>query len=1309
MPSHLLASPMRGDPTSSLIDTAAAASRTIVRVDAPRVLGAYRIVGTLGRGGMAVVHLAEHAETGARVAIKTVESRDASLLSGIRREIHALRRVDHPGVVRIVAEGLEGDLPWYAMEVVEGRTLRDYNDDLAGGRISTAMMATGIVGSAAPIDAESRRYTRAACGALPRVLTLLRSVCDALAFVHGMGLVHRDLKPENILIRDDGSPVLVDFGLAMQLRGPRGRDVLEMGDRFIGTPAYMAPEQIDGELMDARVDLYALGCILYESVTGSAPFVGSVDEVLDQHLRASPERPSIRVSEVPPALDELILTLLQKRPRDRTGHADEVAALLVKLGAEDAPRRQRIEPYLYRPRLAGRASALAVVEEKLKTLRVAHGGRVLVGGESGVGKTRFAIEVGISANRRGFNIVTGQCVSVAASDGGSDSVADSAPDSAPDSGADVKAASLHPFRHLLSTIVDHCRAQGPEETARIFGPRGPALALHEPSIAGLPGQDLQPPLVALPAPDARARLNACLAAVVAAYATPQPLMLVIEDLQWADEASMSFLQSLDPAYFAASRVLIVGTYRSEETSPELRALRAAADVTRIDLGRLDRVAVQRMVSDMLAMPDPPAALIQFLAEQSEGHPFFVAEYLRIAVQERMLVRNDAREWQVDRAAVRDRLGYEALPVPGELRALVLRRVAALGPGALAVARMAAILGRETATDVLAAAMSLDEAAHFEAVEELRARQIVDIEGDRLRFAHDKLRKVIHGEIAAGERRRLHAAAGAAIEARYAGTPALRQFYPELVHHFTSARAHEKAFEYLMKAGQAALDATAAGEALGFFRRAVALDDASAEGGAAPLGQLERAILESQMGNAAVSVGLLPEAERLTRSALHRFRGEAVKTRASSLGVVANLVAQLVPQAMLLLGVRPEAPVDPRERQRLLGGAQAAQRLTEIHFLHQDWVRGLGTALETVNLAGQLGTPLELVRGYATLGFGLSTVELPRLRALYEARAREAAIALGDPQGLGHVALLAGVLALMDGRFAEARTELGVALARGRDAQDARIIALCLSLISQIATFTGRLEEGISILEQVSEVGRKSGNHQSQTWALGGQGWCLLALGQGEKAVARFEQRRTLAEDYRHDPTERITHGVIADAYCFLGDRARARQAAEDTLRRIQDLRVVGFQFYMGYVATGETLFSLWERATAPGDRAELARSARRMCEKMQQYARVYRVGRPQALRFQGLLDARDGRLARARDAFREAAAEARRLGMPLEEGIAHHELGRHAANGDPAREAELATARTIFAGIGHRQWLDRVEQVIASPRPPVDRRAAREP
>ncbi|MFP2907603.1 serine/threonine-protein kinase, partial [Pyxidicoccus sp. 3LFB2] len=266
-------------------------------------IGPYRLLEVLGQGGMGVVYRGENPDTGEAVAVKTVRAASEVPLASIRREIHALRRLRHPGVVRIVAEGVTDGLPWYAMELLRGQTLRGASAGQEEG----------------PVRPER----------LHAVLTLVRRMCAPLAFLHANGLVHRDLKPENVFLRPDGTPVLVDFGIAARFGGSRGRETLDVGGTVVGSDAYMAPEQARGGFVDARADLYALGCIFYELLTGRPPFLpGREGPVPHQHLHVAPVPPSQRVEGLPEAVDALALRLLAKKPPERPGYAEDVAAAL---------------------------------------------------------------------------------------------------------------------------------------------------------------------------------------------------------------------------------------------------------------------------------------------------------------------------------------------------------------------------------------------------------------------------------------------------------------------------------------------------------------------------------------------------------------------------------------------------------------------------------------------------------------------------------------------------------------------------------------------------------------------------------------------------------------------------------------------------------------------------------------------------------------------------------------------------------------------------------------------------------------------
>jgi hypothetical protein len=347
--------------------------------------------------------------------------------------------------------------------------------------------------------------------------------CAALSpSSNGHGLVHRDLKPENIFLCSDGTPILVDFGIAGGFSGAAGREALEAGGQAAESRAYMAPEQIRGGFVDARADLYALGCIAYELLTGQPPFPGQGLDVLYQHLHERPAPPSRHADGVPTELDALVLRLLEKRPADRLGYAEDVDAALAALGVEGAPPEAPARPYLYRPELAGRAGVMEALGAALDGAARGRGGVIHLWGESGAGKTRVALELSAEAARRGFTVVTGAAV-------------------------EVGAVPLHPLRPLLLAVADACREGGAAATDRLLGPRGPVHAGLEPGLRELPGQASRPEPSPLPPPAARARLLAALRDTLRAFASERPVLLLLDDLHWADELSLELLRDLPEA------------------------------------------------------------------------------------------------------------------------------------------------------------------------------------------------------------------------------------------------------------------------------------------------------------------------------------------------------------------------------------------------------------------------------------------------------------------------------------------------------------------------------------------------------------------------------------------------------------------------------------------------------------------------------------------------------------------------------------------------------------------------------------------
>jgi serine/threonine protein kinase len=271
-------------------------------------LGPYRVLKVLGAGGMGIVFVAEDIQSKRRVALKTLKpsvAADRTARQRFYREAKAAAELFHENIVSPLQIGEDRGVPFLAMPLLQGESLED-------------------------------RLQRDEPLPLPEILRIGREAATGLAAAHERGLIHRDIKPANIWLEASGRVKILDFGLA-RVTGDDQR--LTKTGTVVGTPAYMAPEQARGEMVDPRCDLFSLGCVLYRLCTGQLPFQGKdTMSVLVALASASPMPACLVNMDVPAALSDLIETLLGKKPADRPASAQDVAAALRAIAAgEVAP------------------------------------------------------------------------------------------------------------------------------------------------------------------------------------------------------------------------------------------------------------------------------------------------------------------------------------------------------------------------------------------------------------------------------------------------------------------------------------------------------------------------------------------------------------------------------------------------------------------------------------------------------------------------------------------------------------------------------------------------------------------------------------------------------------------------------------------------------------------------------------------------------------------------------------------------------------------------------------------------------------
>jgi serine/threonine-protein kinase len=295
----------------------------------------YALTELLARGGMASVFKAVEKDKGATVVLKVphlhVES-DLAFYERFGREEAIGQRLEHPSIVK-VHEVPEKSRRYMVMDYAPGKPLRS------------------LFGPGKPLDVE-------------RALSIARKLCEALVYMHDMGVVHRDLKPDNILVQDDGGIKILDFGIALDA-GARRMTWFGLS-KLMGTPDYMAPEQVRGKRGDARTDVYAVGTILYEMLTGTLPFeTANLQSFIRAKVNEDPDAVGVHEPETPPQLEAIVMRAIARAPRDRHARADDLLKDLrdpssVAVADSPSPRRGR-SLWLYVPRRVVAGVALSLV------------------------------------------------------------------------------------------------------------------------------------------------------------------------------------------------------------------------------------------------------------------------------------------------------------------------------------------------------------------------------------------------------------------------------------------------------------------------------------------------------------------------------------------------------------------------------------------------------------------------------------------------------------------------------------------------------------------------------------------------------------------------------------------------------------------------------------------------------------------------------------------------------------------------------------------------------------------------------------
>jgi class 3 adenylate cyclase/tetratricopeptide (TPR) repeat protein len=984
--------------------------------DAPADIagGRYVVKGFLGEGGRKRVYLAHDSSLDRDVAIALVktEGLDDAARERVRAEARAMARLgDHPAIVTVHDIGDEAGEPYIVSQYMAGGALERMLDEAPDRRLDS-----------------------------DEAIRIADCVASALEHAHSKGVIHRDLKPANIWLAEDGTAKLGDFGLAFSL----DRSRMTRTGTIVGTVAYMSPEQALGRKPGAASDLYSLGAMLYEMLTGRPPFAGdSAVSVISQHTSAEPVAPSWHTPDMPRAVEEVVLRLLAKSPEDRYPNATELReALRHAQGVAESDRRREIA--VEANPMEGLAGGVFVGRERemerlLAGLEDALAGRgrvVMLVGEPGIGKTRTAQELLTYARLRGARVLVGR------------------------SHEGEGAPAYWPWVQMAREYIEE---KGAKDAAAEMGAGAADMAQVLPEL-----REMIPELAEAGPGDpeeARFRYFDSTATFLKNAARKEPLLLFLDDLHWADKPSLLFLQFL-ARELEGARIMVLGTYRDVELSRRHPLSQVLADLSRE--GFMDRIPLRGLTEndvarfiEMTASVRPPPRLVQAVHEETEGNPFFVSEIVNLLASEgRLDGGGDLRE--------------VVLTIPQGVREVVGRRLDHLSSECNFTLSAASVVGREFGIDVLDRVVcdevraempqhedKLTKEQLLEVIEEAtRARVIAPAQDavGRYTFSHALVREALYEELGVTRRVRLHRRVGEVIEQLFEARR--DEHLDELAHHFLQAQDLDKAVEYSIHAAGRAMALLAYEEGAKLYEQA--LQAMELRGG---VGGREQAELLLALGDAQARAGepiAAKETFYVAADAARAAKADEQLARAA-LGLAERFTVGTVDEPLIALmeeALRAVAEEDSVMRARLLAS------LGMVTFF-QSWERADALTREATEMARRLDDPGALAYGLYARHFVLYEPEFLEERHKLVRELLEAAREAGERD----LAVEARGLLLIDllesGDVHGAREEIE-AFARGaselRRPAYQRMVAIRRAMM---ALMEGRLDDVERILDEHS--------------------------------------------------------------------------------------------------------------------------------------------------------------------------------------------------------------------------------------------------
>ncbi|MDM8527916.1 protein kinase [Anaerolineales bacterium HSG24] len=722
------------------VEHALKALQTYKRTNLPgqTIKGRYYLEEKVGDGRLGTVYRAVDLQQKETVAVKILSpSFSDGAIELFLRHARQVVELVHPHIANIMHCDKEQGLPFMIEEFVEGQTL-DYL----------------LAKSGEPLK-------------LNMALSIAERMASALEYAHTYGVIHGDLKPKNVLM--NGTTLKIsDFGLG---RLETGKSLLNIHVPLaLVTASYLAPEQVLGHPIDERTDIYAFGIIMYELLTGTLPFYGTDQQILEQHLSVPPRPLREHNPDISPMLEHFVLKLLNKDPNKRYKSIQKIRQILAGIVPIQKSIAQTTGYHRTPPSpMVSREKPLAYLADLWTTCQRGQSQIIFVTGESGAGKTRILQEFAQHVDQKNVLLLTGSF------------------------GIRRQLIPYQPFLEAIQCYLNQSDTFPDEKQRHLFQQIVQNLPpVYGRNVINLEANADQNPLKSDPSPTPVIEFPR-LAEAIKQATQKQPCLLIFDDVHWADANSLYLLDYLITSCHDLPLMIVVSYAHSHLKSDTYlnHLLKRHASEHTLSLARLNQHSVTEILSCYWSTK-LPIDLTRLLARLSQGNPLYIKQLIHILLDEGNVTWED-QKWVFKHITPHD--------LPDTIQEAIPRRIAYLPKEVQTLLAQAAVLGNSFQFTTLFEISYLPEQQVLDCLDILLGRQLIKIDATQnlLYFDHPEIRQVVYDGLTTLEKQRLHHEAAETLER--VSRPDPRHIAPLLVYHFQEAGEFDKLLTYSRQAAE----------------------------------------------------------------------------------------------------------------------------------------------------------------------------------------------------------------------------------------------------------------------------------------------------------------------------------------------------------------------------------------------------------------------------------------------------------------------------------------------------------------------------